>query len=61
MTIHVMALPDEGMMQEDESLCTDGRATEVVFHVACEPLGHDDGYVCRSCGESSGPAHHTEH
>jgi hypothetical protein len=54
MTVHVMAPPDSQNMAPDESLCTQGIPTEVVFHVHCRPLLPCEGFVCLDCGTNSG-------
>ena len=50
-TVHVMAPPDKAMRDADESLCTDERETEVVFHPSCTEYA--DGWVCLHCGTCS--------
>lgn len=49
-TIHVMMSPDEPL-REFESICSESKDTEVVFHPSC--TRYADGVMCLLCGEMS--------
>lgn len=51
--VHVFASPDEGTLDVDERLCSDGDSTDrervrVVFHVRPAPTWQ--GWMCNACG-----------